>query len=361
MLGATGSIGKNTLDVVRASPGDFEPVLLGANRNESALRALQNEFPGALSLLGADRDDLRKALADCRPDIVVNGVAGAAGLFASIAALEAGSDLALANKESVVMAWRLIRDLARANGAKIIPVDSEHGAVFNLINAHCADRTRLAEIILTASGGPFRNFSAEELERVTVKDALAHPTWDMGAKITIDSASLANKGLEVIEAVRLFDTEPEAVRVTIHPQSVVHSMVRLRSGTVYAEMSRPDMRVPIHNALYYPECVPCRFARLDTDSPADAPLNLSFYAPDPERFPMLPLAYEAVRAGELFTVAYNAANEEAVSLFREGKIRWPEIPKRVKIALDSCRAGNADSLEIITEADRKARAAAQSL
>ena len=260
VLGATGSIGRNTLDVIRAHPERFEPVLLSAYADSDSLRRLQEEFPGA-RCVAASREDLPAAIRSCGAALAVNGIAGAAGLLPSLTVLESGADLALANKETVVMAWPLVKEAATRNGARIIPVDSEHSAVFSLVNAHGA--AAIAEVLLTCSGGPFRNHATEELSWVRAKDALAHPTWTMGPKITIDSATLANKGLEVIEAARLFDMPPEKIKVVIHPQSIVHSMVRLRDGAVYAQLSRPDMRLPIHNALFYPEITPCAFAALD--------------------------------------------------------------------------------------------------
>jgi 1-deoxy-D-xylulose-5-phosphate reductoisomerase len=248
------------------------------------------------------------------------------------------------------MAWPLVKQTAERTGARIIPVDSEHSAIFSLINAHGADT--IEEIILTCSGGPFRNNTIEELERVRAEDALRHPTWNMGPKITIDSATLANKGLEVIEAARLFNIPPEKIKVVIHPQSIIHSMVRLRDGAVYAQMSQPDMRLPIHSALFYPETAPCPFAALDfTD------LNLTFSAPDTARFPMLRLAYEALRSDGcgLAPIAYNAANEAAVTQFITGKIGFQDIPRLVEKALQQDWSGAPDTLGIIMDADRRAR------
>ncbi|MDR2053529.1 MAG: 1-deoxy-D-xylulose-5-phosphate reductoisomerase [Treponema sp.] len=378
VLGATGSIGKNTLDILRAGKDDFEPVLFSGYRDAPGLLALGKEYPGAALAFAADdyggsggaefdrkrtyfgREGLLRSIAECGAGIVVNGIAGAAGLEPSLAALEAGSDLALANKETIVMAGELALGLAKRKKVRIIPVDSEHSTVFSLLEAHGRDRT--AEILLTASGGPFRKKPLEELGRITYKDALNHPTWNMGPKITVDSATLANKGLEVIEAAKLFDMNAEQIKVVVHPQSVVHSMVRLKDGAVYAQLSRPDMRLPIHNALYYPDTMPCSFGLLDFDC-----LTLEFEKPDYERFPMLPLAYEASRRGGMYPAIYNAANEAAVSAFAENRAGFSDIPRIVSFVLHSDRdfgapfpgTDSAATLGAILETDRLAREKAE--
>jgi 1-deoxy-D-xylulose-5-phosphate reductoisomerase len=376
VLGATGSIGKSTFDVLRENPDkhqDFEVVLISSHTDAAGLLALSREFPGAaLALTGSDstaalnkaasgrvyagKAGLLQAIAGTGPDIVVNGISGAAGLEPSLAALEAGADLALANKETVVMAAPLVFARAKKKGRRILPVDSEHHAIASLLEAH--GRENAAGIILTASGGPFRKRKREDLARVTVEEALAHPTWNMGPKITLDSASLANKGLEVIEAAGLFNLPPEEIAVVIHPQSIVHSMVRLKDGAVYAQLSRPDMRLPIHNALHYPDCTPCSFGRLDFTS-----LTLEFEAPDFEAFPMLSLAYEAAKRGGLCTAVYNAANEAAAAAFLTKRIGFLDIPRIVEYVLEkgsdvSIDFESPDALQIILEADKKARMAA---
>jgi 1-deoxy-D-xylulose-5-phosphate reductoisomerase len=370
ILGVSGSIGKNTLSVIQAEPDNFEVVLVQANKNEDALARAAAAFPEARPVLSSriSHSDFFNIIQDCRADIVVNGIAGAAGLGPSIAALNAGADLALANKETVVMAGALVFALAERRRSKIIPVDSEHAAIYRLLKVYCPEYNKqgsdlpygdssLAEIILTASGGPFRDYTIEELQKVTVADALKHPTWNMGKKITIDSASLANKGLEVIEAVRLFSVPPEKVRVVIHPQSVVHSMVRLNTGAVYAQLSKPDMRLPIHEALF------------DKDAPQDAgwsagvppweldfdDLSLSFAQPDMERFPMLSLAYESLRKGGLYPVAYNAANEAAVEAFINQKSGFLEINRKVEYALSKNWIGDEMNLDAIIATDKEAR------
>jgi 1-deoxy-D-xylulose-5-phosphate reductoisomerase len=370
VLGATGSIGKSTIDVLRKGKENFEVVLLSSHTGISGLLALSREFPAAaLALSGPEsapgglpegaytgKAGLLRAIAETAPDLVVNGISGAAGLEPSLAALDAGADLALANKETIVMAAPLVFALAKKKGRRILPVDSEHHAISTLLETHGGEKAD--EIILTASGGPFRKRKRETLAQVTVEEALAHPTWSMGPKITIDSASLANKGLEVIEAVRLFDTAPEKITVVIHPQSIVHSMVRLKDGAVYAQLSRPDMRLPIHNALYYPDCTPCSFGRLDFTG-----LTLEFGEPDFEAFPMLPLAYEAARRGGLYPVAYNAANEAAAAAFITKRAAFLDIPRIVGYVLDKDWGTEnfvspeawPPSLQIILEADEKAR------
>ncbi len=364
VLGATGSIGRNTIDVIKANRDYFDVVLLSSHSKTSELLELKKDFPGALlALSGKKQSDtcidffessgLIQAVKECGADIAVNGIAGAAGLEPSLAVLESGALLALANKETIVMAADLAFKTAEKHNTKIIPVDSEHSAVFSLIEAHGADK--IDEIILTASGGPFRNYRKEDLDAITPEDALKHPTWKMGPKITIDSATLGNKGLEVIEAVKLFNVSGEKVRVTIHPQSVVHSMVRLKDGAVYAQLSKPDMRLPIHNALFWPECRPCAFASIGFDD-----LHLDFEKPDPLRFPLLSLAYQAAAKGALYPAAYNAANETAVSAFIGRKIGFTQIPQITEYVLQCDWQEAADSLHSILEADKKAREAAVS-
>ena len=363
VLGAPGSIGTQTLDVLRNKSELFEPVLFSANRDGEKLLELKKEFPGALcaladcsgpaSLSGIEfrgKQGLLDAIAAAGADITVNGITGAAGLEPSAAVIKAGSDLALANKETVVMAGRLIFDLAREKNVRVIPVDSEHTALLKLLEAHGRDNTR--EIILTASGGPFRNYSKEQLKHVTSKEALAHPTWNMGPKITVDSATLANKGLEVIEAAGYFGFPPEKIKVVVHPQSIVHSMIRLKDGAVYAQMSNPNMRLVIHDALSWPETEYSPFGVLDFDS-----LTLSFEKPDFERFPMLALAYEALRR-PLLPAVYNAANEVAVEAFFAEKIGFLEIARIVEYVLSrepSAGGNGKPDIETVLELDRKAR------
>ena len=386
VLGATGSIGKSTLDVLRNDRTCFEPVLFSANSNVEKLLELKKEFPGALTALVSDSSEpsdpsvptgsissketgkapsptsgidfvgkqgLLNAIAAAGADITVNGISGAAGLLPSEAVLKAGSDLALANKETVVMAGQLIFAMAAEKKVRIIPVDSEHSAVFKLLEAH--GRNNACEIILTASGGPFRNYSTQMLSRVSPGEAMAHPTWNMGPKISVDSATLANKGLEVIEAAGLFGFPPEKIKVVLHPQSIVHSMIRLKNGAVYAQMSNPDMRLPIHEALSWPETKDSPFGVLDFDC-----LSLSFEKCDFERFPMLALAYEALREGPLLPAVYNAANEKAVEVFFRGGIGFLEIPRIVEYVIDKSfsflpQTEGSATVETVLDLDRKAR------
>jgi 1-deoxy-D-xylulose-5-phosphate reductoisomerase len=368
VLGATGSIGKSSMDVLREGPDDFEVVLLSCHGNIRGLRELLREFPTArLAVSGpvpleevagakaySGSQGLLMAIAESGADVVVNGIAGAAGLPPSLAALEAGADLVLANKETIVMAAPLVFALAERNHKKILPVDSEHSAVFNLLEAH--GKTGLARILLTASGGPFRTLPAERFEYITLEEALAHPTWNMGPKITVDSATLANKGLEVIEAAGLFGVGPEEISVVIHPQSIVHSMVAFRDGEVYAQLSKPDLRLPIHSALYWPEHRFCPFGTLQFEG-----LTLEFDKPDFKKFPLLPLAYEAVRVGGVYPAVYNAANEAAVTAFLSKKIGFLDISAIVEYVFNKDWSNlhlpaDPPDLEIILEADRQARA-----
>jgi 1-deoxy-D-xylulose-5-phosphate reductoisomerase len=363
VLGATGSIGKSTLDVLRQYPDDFEPVLLTSNSNSRGLLKLNHEFPKAVTVFSgaassggftySGEDGLLEAIAETEADITVNGIAGAAGLKPSLAAIENGSDLALANKETVIMAGPLVFGRAKENGVNIIPVDSEHSAIFNLLRNKKSED--IDELILTASGGPFRTLSLEEMAGVKASQALAHPTWNMGPKITIDSASLANKGLEVIEAVRLFKVLPEKVKVVIHPQSIVHAMLRMKDSAVYAQLSRPDMKLPILQALYYPETRASLFGALDFRD-----LRMEFGEPDTNKFPMLSLAYKALGLGGLCPCVYNGANEEAAGSFLAGGIGFLDIPRIVEYVLH-IRPWNRDAKVIgdVFEADREARGLAR--
>jgi 1-deoxy-D-xylulose-5-phosphate reductoisomerase len=360
ILGATGSIGRNSIDIISRDRDHFEAVLLSAHSDKKGLEEVSRQWPGALCVLSGEeggREKLLKAVSGVHADITINGIAGGAGLEPSLAAVESGSILALANKETMVMAGQLVLRHAKEKNVKIIPVDSEHSAIFQLLEAHCgrrndnSDEYEIDEVILTASGGPFRNASLQEMERASPQDALAHPTWKMGKKISIDSASMANKGLEIIEAAAFFNLPPEKIKVVIHPQSVVHSMVRLRNGVIYAQLSKPDMRHPIHDALYWPQITRCCGPEvLSFDS-----LTFEFEKPDTERFPMLNFAMEAARRGGLCPCAYNAANEVAVSAFLNGKIGFLDIPKITNHVLSWNYACGADDLESIFSADADAR------
>lgn len=388
VLGATGSVGKSAIDVISQETDDFELVLLSAHSDREGLEKLGRAWPGAeLVLAGGPggRERLLTAIAAVEAHITINGIAGAAGLEPSMAVIEAGSDLALANKETVVMAGKQVFNQAAVHKVNILPMDSEHSAIFHLIRRgdlfspapwgdcilynQAAERvpdtpavrgieewpeTALDEILLTASGGPFRQWSLDKMAGASPEAALAHPTWNMGPKISIDSASMANKGLEIIEATRFFNIPPEKIKVVIHPQSIVHSMIRLRDGAVYAQLARPDMRLPIHQVLYWPNSRPTGFGQLDFES-----LTLEFEKPDTKRFPMLSLAREAVLRDGLYPCAYNAANEVAVAAFLKREIGFLDIPRIVAYVLDKDWGGEPADIAPVLEADTRARTIAK--
>jgi 1-deoxy-D-xylulose-5-phosphate reductoisomerase len=359
IIGATGSIGRQTLDIVSKHPDLFKISAVSAHRDEQGLLEISRMYPNvALCLSGlkpesssikyTGHDGLISIIEDSDAHIVVNAAAGAAGMELSFTALRSGKDLALANKETIVMAGRLALNAATEANKKILPVDSEHSAIFNMIERF--GRHSVRGVVITASGGAFRDVSLDKLTSVTPKEALAHPTWNMGAKITIDSASMANKGLEVIEAARLFKLSPWEIEVVIHPESRVHSFIRTRDGSLYAQMSLPDMRIPILNALTWPEMV--------DESIADMKLSnfqLRFYDPDPIRYPMLNLAYAALKEGEGSTNAYNAANEIAVEAFMDGRIGFMEISRIVEKTLQFGFQSRLDDLDAVQEVDKQAR------
>lgn len=357
VLGCTGSIGTSTLNIIREFPTRFRVAGLTAHSSAEKLNILSREFGGVPALLteNADEKELKDFIFHCGADIAVNGIAGSSGLRPSVFVLEAGMDLALANKETIVMAGNFVQKLAEKTGSKILPVDSEHSAVFSLIQRYGTGSVQ--EIVLTASGGPFRNFTREQLRSVTPADALRHPTWNMGQKITVDSASLANKGLEVIEACRLFNIPPEQVKVTIHPQSLVHSLIRTKDGVLYGQISPPDMRHPILTALTWPEFVPNSLEQLDLAAGAE----LSFFPPRTDVFPMLPLAYEAVQSGSTGTIAYNAANEIAAAAFLAGKLPFTDIPRITGAVLKTAPKKEPVTLDDIFLLDTQARHTAQQL
>lgn len=359
LLGCTGTIGKNTIDVVRAMADCFEIVALSAHTREDLLLSLAKEFNVKnLTLSGKkssneeiayhDHEGLLQMIRETDADIVVNGIAGSAGLLSSFAALESKKDLALANKETVVMAGQLIGEAEKKSGKKIIPVDSEHSAIFHLLQKR--DPKEIDEIIITASGGAFRDLPVEKLKNVTLEDALKHPNWSMGKKITIDSASLANKGLEVIEAYQLFALPLAKIKVLIHPQSMVHSLIRTNEGSMYAQISKPDMRIPIQNALTYPLIGHSIFGRLDL-----ANITLDFKAPDFDKYPMLSLAYKAAEDGQASCIAYNAANEIAVDAFMKKEIRFTDISIITDKTISALMQKTINTIDDVMEADRKSR------
>jgi 1-deoxy-D-xylulose-5-phosphate reductoisomerase len=332
LLGATGSIGRQAIEVIDAHP---ELELVAAASGSQAIDGL-----APFTQTGGDLTEL---LDRARPDVVLNAVVGFAGLAPTMWALENGVTLALANKESLVAAGELAVQAWERGGGSLIPVDSEHSALFQ-----CAKLGEPESLVLTASGGPFRGRSREELESATVEEALAHPTWSMGPKITIDSATLANKGLEIIEAHFLFRVPYERIEVVIHPPSIVHGLVRFRDGATIAHLGYPDMRVPISYALTYPDraATPVRPLELTT---------LEFHPPDPETFRMLPLAREAGERGGSYPCAYNAANEVAVQAFLERRIGFLEIASLVEDVLGRVDGAPARDLGELVDADRRAR------
>ncbi len=334
IAGSTGSIGTQTLDVVRAEPGEYEVVALGVGSSIEALIAQANEFRPKLVVV-ADPTK-RAAVASALPfaevvgdlaalvddaDVVVNGVVGFAGLAVTVATLRAGKRLALANKESLIAAGPVVQPLRSIAGAELVPVDSEHCAVHQCLRSSARPDAELSRIVLTASGGPFRGRTSAELANVGVEQALNHPTWKMGPKITIDSSTLMNKGLEVIEAHELFGTPYDQIDVVVHPQSVIHSMVEFTDGATIAQLSMPDMRLAIGYALAYPNRIATPFGRIDWTTLA----RLDFEAPDVSTFRCLALAYAAGRVGGSAPAWLSAANEEAVDAFLAGRIRWSQI------------------------------------
>ncbi len=343
MLGATGSIGRQALEVVDATP-ELEVCALASGSH--GLDALAARYGVEHTQVGGDLTELLEA---ARPDLVLNAVVGFAGVGATLWALERGVTLALANKESLVAAGELALEAWRRGGGLLLPVDSEHSAVFQCLEGRAAET--IDSIVLTASGGPFRGRSREELESVTVEDALAHPTWSMGPKITVDSATLANKGLELIEAHFLFGLDYERIHVVVHPTSVVHSLVRFRDGAALAHLGHPDMRVPISYALTYPERRATAVRGLDLTQG----LTLEFEPPDGERFPLLGLAREAGERGGTYPCAFNAANEVAVAAFLDRQIGFLDIAPLVEDALARVSGTPARDLPELVEADAEAR------
>jgi 1-deoxy-D-xylulose-5-phosphate reductoisomerase len=373
LLGSTGSIGKRTLDVVRDFPDQFEVAALSAHRNAGDLQAQIEEFrPRAACLAGPGLETQARRIAwdtgvpvfegpeglcrlarEFKADLAVVATVGFAGLLPSLAALEAGSDLALANKEVLVTAGEIVTRRAAELDRRILPIDSEHNAIFQCLDGAQPESVR--RVILTASGGPFRRASKEELARVTVEQALNHPTWDMGPKITVDSSTLMNKGFEVIEAHYLFRVSMDQIDVVIHPESTIHSMVEFVDGSILAQMGRTDMYLPIQNVLTYPQRLSNRFEPLDFASLG----ALTFETPDRERFPCLGLAFEAIGRGGTVPAALNAANEVAVARFLQGKIGYLDIPALIRHVLDTHQSAPEPSLEDILEADRRARQVAE--
>ena len=370
LLGSTGSIGVNVLDVVRRYPDRFEVVALAAGSNVDLLTAQVLEFqPLCISVCDEQHGRLlrqklpvpwhdrivwgeagnQEVAAYAAADITISAIVGAAGLKPTLAAIMAGKDVGLANKETLVMAGRIVMETAAAQGIRLLPVDSEHSAIFQALEA--GRRVDVKKIILTASGGPFRGRTADDLQEVTLAEALNHPKWKMGKKISIDSATLMNKGLEVIEARWLFGMPADGIEVLVHPQSIVHSLVEFRDGSVIAQLGIPDMRIPIAYALSYPE-------RLSLPMPS---LNLAecgrldFFEPDHQSFPALNLAYAALRAGGVLPAVLNAANEVAVAAFLQGRIDFTSIVDIVSSTMDRVQNGSEENIDEILAADGEAR------
>jgi 1-deoxy-D-xylulose-5-phosphate reductoisomerase len=370
ILGATGSVGMQTLEIVSSFPEEFTVAALAARgSNVEVIADLCRKYsPRAVALLDGDAVDRLAALLPApRPellrgpqglvavagevdaDIVVSALVGAAGLLPTMAAIQAGRTLALANKETLVMAGALMTAAARARGVALLPVDSEHSAVFQCLQGH--NRHDVHRVLLTASGGPFRERPRETFTSITVEDALRHPTWKMGAKITIDSATLMNKGLEIIEARWLFDLAPDRIAVVVHPQSIVHSMVEYVDGSIIAQLGVADMGVPILYALTYPERRPAPGARLDLARVG----RLTFEEPDTDRFPCLALARAALTEEGRAPVVLNAANEIAVAAFLDRRIGFTDIPAVIERTLAADRGGAPTSIEECVEVDAETR------
>ncbi|MBR3502757.1 MAG: 1-deoxy-D-xylulose-5-phosphate reductoisomerase [Clostridia bacterium] len=371
LLGATGSIGRQTLDVVRSAPDKFTVAALTARSNADALFDLIREFRPSVAALVEEpaeipadvrfcewffgEDAAVQAVRAAKADDVLSAVVGIAGLPAALAALESSGRLLLANKESLVTGGELVTARAAALNKPVLPVDSEHSAIFQCLQARLGNR--VSRLILTASGGPFRRWAKEDIDRATPAQALGHPTWKMGPKITVDCATMMNKGLEVIEAHHLFGMPLERIDVVVHPQSVIHSMVEFGDGAVLAQLGLPDMRVPIAYAMGYPERIPFGGERLDLVKLG----QMTFEAPDMARFPCLKMAIEAQKAGGVMPVALNGANETAVAAFLRGVIPFGGIARAVAAVLDGTENNAVTCVGDVYEADRAARRAAQAL
>ncbi len=361
LLGSTGSIGKNVLRVVQTHPEEFSIGYMVANTQVELLAEQAKIFRPQIAVIGDGKkhkilqgllasEGIRTAsgheaivelVRDTDVDVVFNAIVGSAGLQPTIAAVEMGRDIALSNKESLVMAGELINHICERSGAKIFPVDSEHSAIWQCMSGE-SDQD-VEKIILTGSGGPFLRRELSSFGKITPAEALKHPNWSMGAKISIDSATMINKGLELIEAYHLFHLDPSDIDIIIHPESVVHSMVQFRDGSVKAQLGVPDMKVPIQYALGFPRHLPAHWPRLDLSKTA----ALHFEKPDRERFPALELARNALERGQTFPAVFNVANEQAVQRFLKGEISFPEITAAVKRALDRHKALDPLRLENI--------------
>ncbi len=369
ILGSTGSIGTNCLNVVESQKGEFEVNYLTSYRNIQLLFEQANKFrPKAIAIFKEDKVTeylprfkeigvevytgfagiLEISLKE-DVDILVNALVGAVGLQPTLNAIRKNVRVALANKETLVIGGKFVMQKAQQEGAEIIPIDSEHSALLQCIAGEDSDKIKC--VLLTASGGPFRELPGEDFSKVTVEQALDHPNWDMGSKITIDSATLMNKGLEVIEARWLFDLNATEIQVVVHPQSIIHSMVEFEDGSIKAQLGLPDMRIPIQYALTYPKRLPADFPRLDFRTLKE----LTFEQPNFEKFRCLKLSYEALETGGAAPAVLNAANEEAVNLFLSRKIGFDEIPQIVEKALTNCRFNSCDTVADLLQYDKLTR------
>jgi 1-deoxy-D-xylulose-5-phosphate reductoisomerase len=367
ILGSTGSIGTQTLDVARKL--NIKVNALSAYSSIELLEEQTREFRPALAVVfDADRaQELKIKIADtstkvlsgmsglyeiCHDDsdLIVNAVVGMVGLEPTLEAIKAKKDIAFANKETLVAGGALVMDVVKENGVKLLPVDSEHSAIFQCLQAAPPDK-KLKKILLTASGGPFFGKTADELRNVTVEQALAHPNWSMGAKITIDSATMMNKGLEIIEAAWLFDTDPDDIEVVVHRESIIHSMVEFIDNSVLAQLGLPDMRIPIQYAITYPERVPSLVPEIDWKTLS----QMTFYSADDKTFQCLAACKRAMKKGGLYPAVANGANEVANRLFRDGKITFLQIGELVSAAVDELNVGKASTLDDVLAADRLAR------
>lgn len=365
LLGSTGSIGTQTLDVVRSYKEDLHVVALAAGSSVEKMEQQIREFSPSYAVMWSEgaAKDLKQRVSDLQvqvltgmdgllaisvlpeADVALTAIVGMIGIRPTIAAIEAGKDIALANKETLVTAGHIIMPLAKKHGVKILPVDSEHSAIFQSLNGEPKDKIR--QILLTASGGPFRGFTKEQLTNVKAADALKHPNWTMGRKITIDSATMVNKGLEVMEAGWLFHVPPEKITVVVQPQSIIHSMVEYVDGAVIAQLGVPDMKLPIQYALFYPDRRPMQENNIDFFKLG----RITFEEPDMEVFTGLKLAYEAFRAGGSMPTVFNAANEKAVSLFLQDKIGFLDIPELIGACMQSHHVIADPTVEQILEAE----------
>ena len=364
ILGSTGSIGTQTLEIVRNNP-DLQVTALAAGRNVRLLEEQVREFKPSLVAVFDEKDaaDFRTRVSDMQvqvvsgmdgllqvashepAEILVTAIVGMIGIQPTIAAIRAGKDIALANKETLVTAGHIIMPLAKERGVSILPVDSEHSAIFQSLNGE--NRERLEKILLTASGGPFRGKTRADLENMSVADALKHPNWSMGKKVTIDSASLVNKGLEVMEARWLFDVSVDQIQVVIHPQSIIHSAVQYTDGGIMAQLGTPDMKLPIQYALFYPDRRPMAGKRVDFFALG----QLTFEAPDMDTFQGLALAYQAARTGGSLPTVFNAANEKAVALLLEERIRFVQIPDLIRACMEAHRVIENPTVEQILQTE----------